>query len=44
MREMDLSGTGYGSVAGSCERANDPQGSLKAGEFLGQPSNKRVLK
>jgi hypothetical protein len=40
---MDLSGTRYGSVAGSSESTDHPSVSLKAGELLGQPSNKRVL-
>jgi hypothetical protein len=30
----DASGSGWGSVAGSCEHGNEPSGSIKRGEFL----------
>jgi hypothetical protein len=32
--EPDLSGSGYGLVAGSCEHINEHSGSIKGGEFL----------
>jgi hypothetical protein len=32
--ELDLSGSGYGQVAGSCECGNEPSGSVKYEEFL----------
>jgi hypothetical protein len=31
---LDLSGSGEGTVAGSCEQDNEPSGSTKAGEFV----------
>jgi hypothetical protein len=31
---LDLYGSGYGPVAGSCEHNNDLSGSIKGGEFL----------
>jgi hypothetical protein len=31
---LDRSGSGYGQVAGFCERGNKPSGSMKCGEFL----------
>jgi hypothetical protein len=31
---LESSGSGYGSVAGSCARGNEPSGSTKGGEFL----------
>jgi hypothetical protein len=31
---LDLSGPGYGSVAGSCEHVNEPSVFIKGGEFL----------
>ena len=33
-RGLDSSGAVYGQVAGSCERGNEPLGSVKCGEFL----------
>jgi hypothetical protein len=33
-QELDLSGSGLGQVAGSCECGNEPLGSLHFGEFL----------
>ena len=36
---LDLSGSGYGQVAGSCECGNEPLGSIKRGEFLDQLRN-----
>jgi hypothetical protein len=32
---LDLSGSGEGSLAGSCEHGNGPSGPTKCGEFLG---------
>ena len=32
---LDLAGSGYGQVAGTCECGNEPSGSIKCGEFLG---------
>jgi hypothetical protein len=29
---LDQSGSGYGQVAGSCERGDEPSGSIKYGE------------
>jgi hypothetical protein len=31
---LDWAGSGYRQVAGSCERGNEPSGSIKCGEFL----------
>jgi hypothetical protein len=31
---LDLSGSGYGQVAGASECGNEPSGSVKCGEFL----------
>jgi hypothetical protein len=31
---LDLSGSGQGSVAGSCAHGNEPSGSIKDREFL----------
>ena len=31
---MDLSGSGLGQVAGSCECGNEPSGSISWGEFF----------
>jgi hypothetical protein len=31
---LDLSGSGYGQVAGSCECGDEPSSSIKCGEFL----------
>jgi hypothetical protein len=31
---LDLSGSGYGQVAGTCECCNEPLGSIKRREFL----------
>jgi hypothetical protein len=33
-RELDVSGSGLGPVAGCCEHGNEPLGSIKVGEFL----------
>jgi hypothetical protein len=32
---LDSTGSGWGSVAGSCEHGNEPSGSIKGGKFLG---------
>jgi hypothetical protein len=32
--KQDLSGSGYGQVAGSCECGNEPSAPIKRGEFL----------
>ena len=34
VHEMDLSGSGWGQVAGSCECGNKPSSSIKCGEYL----------
>jgi hypothetical protein len=31
---LDVAGSGYGPVAGSCEHGNEFSGSIKDGEFL----------
>jgi hypothetical protein len=31
---LDLLGSGWGQLAGSCENGNEPLGSIKCGEFL----------
>jgi hypothetical protein len=31
---LDSSGSGWGSVAGSCEHGNEPSGSIKDEKFL----------
>jgi hypothetical protein len=31
---LDLSGSAYGQVAGTCDYGNEPSGSIKYGEFL----------
>jgi hypothetical protein len=31
---LDASGSGQGSVAGSCEHGNEPSGTIKGGKFL----------
>jgi hypothetical protein len=31
---LDLSGSGKGPMAGTCEHGNVPSGSIKGGEFL----------
>jgi hypothetical protein len=36
---LDASGSGWETVAGSCEHSNEPSGSIKGGEFLDQVSN-----
>ena len=36
--------SGYGQVAGACERGQEPSGSIKCGEFLDFPRNFPVLK
>jgi hypothetical protein len=33
-RVLDASGSGQGSVAGSCEHGNEPSGSITGGDFL----------
>jgi hypothetical protein len=32
--DKDASGSGQGTVAGSCEHSNEASGSIKGGEFL----------
>jgi hypothetical protein len=32
--ELDLSGSGWGPEASSCEHGNKPSGSIKGGSFL----------
>jgi len=32
---LDLGGSGYRQLAGTCECGNEPSGSIKCGEFLG---------
>ena len=32
---FELSWSGWGQVAGTCECGNEPLGSIKCGEFLG---------
>ena len=34
VHELDLSGSGWGQVAGSCECGNKPSSSIKCGKFL----------
>jgi hypothetical protein len=34
LRGLDVSGSGSGPVAGSCEHGNEHSGSLKCGEIL----------
>jgi hypothetical protein len=42
---LDLSGSGYGPVAGCyCEHGNEPSGSIKFVEFLEQTKDYKVLK
>jgi len=36
---LNLSGSGYGPVAGSCEHGNEPSGSINCGKFLEQLSD-----
>jgi hypothetical protein len=36
---MDLSGSGYGAVMGSCEHGNELSGFIIGGEFLYQLSD-----
>jgi hypothetical protein len=31
---LDLSGSGFGQVAGCCEDGNEPSGSVQCGEYL----------
>jgi hypothetical protein len=31
---LDVSGSGWGQVAGSCEHGNEPSGSIKGEKFL----------
>ena len=31
---LDLAGSGWGQVAGSCDCGNEPSGSINAGNFL----------
>jgi hypothetical protein len=33
MRRLNVFGSGYGPVAGSCEHGNEPSGSIKGGEI-----------
>jgi hypothetical protein len=41
---QDSYGTGYGPVAGSCERGNESSGPIKGREFLDQLSDCQLLK
>jgi hypothetical protein len=41
---MDLTGSGHGSVAGSCEHGNEPAGYIKAGDFPDYLSDHKLLK
>ena len=34
VHELDVCGSGWGQVAGSCESGNKPYSSIKCGEFL----------
>jgi hypothetical protein len=34
-RELDLSGSGFGQVACSCQQSNEPKGSTKCDELKG---------
>jgi len=36
---LDSSGSGWGSVCGSCECGNELSGSIKSGEFFDWPSD-----
>jgi hypothetical protein len=40
---MDLSGSGRGPVAGSCEHGNETASAIKGGEFLDQLNNYYLL-
>jgi hypothetical protein len=31
---LELSGSGYGPVVGSCRHGNEPSGSIRGGKFL----------
>jgi hypothetical protein len=41
---MDLTGSGYGPIAGFCEHGNEPSGYIKGWELLDQLSDCEVLK
>jgi hypothetical protein len=41
---LDRSGSGEGPVEGSCERGDEPRGSIKCWEVLEQLHNWRLLK
>ena len=41
---LDLSGSGQGQVAGTCEYGNEPSGSIKCGEFLDWLKTGQLLK
>ena len=41
---LDRAGSGYGQVVGTCERGNEPSGSIKCGEFLDQLRIGQLLK
>jgi hypothetical protein len=42
--DLDLSGSGYGPAAGSCEHGNEHSRSIKGGEFLDYLSDYWLLK
>jgi len=42
--ELDLSGTRYWPVAGSCEHGNEISSSIKGGEFFDSLSNCQILR
>ena len=44
LQEVDRVGSGQGQVAGTCECGNEPQGSMKCGEFLDQLKIGQLLK
>ena len=41
---LDQAGSGYGQVAGTCKCCNEPPGSIKCKEFLGQLRTRQLLK
>ena len=41
---LDRAGSGWGQVAGTCECGNEPSGSIKCGESLGQLQTGQLLK
>ena len=41
---LDLSGSGEGQVAGTCECGNEHSGSIKCGEFFYQPKTRKLLR